>query len=253
MNNIAVAALSFTAGVVAGFAVAQFVEIDKGEKAEEKPDRVTAADIKKEQVEAEKVYSDAAKALEKYNGATEEPVDPAEAEAPQDDDPTEFVSSGPAHIARPGKPGVNYAKVQQIVQEKGLTSEEEIQDVINDPDNEETYEELVEREQEEFSSAMAEYRKKNKDKIVPITRDEWDTDFPEVDYEHRDLYYFTGDKVLTDEDGNTVDIEEYMGTKPGQFGWYDNAEEVIYIRNNPKETDFKVWKEQCMSYEWWCV
>lgn len=98
---------------------------------------------------------------------------------------------------------------------------------------------------------MAEYRKKNKDKIVPISKDEWDTDFPEIDYEKADLYYFQGDGVLTDEDGNHLDIEEYMGTKPGQFGWYDNAEERIFIRNNPKETDYQVWKQHCTSEEWW--
>ena len=99
--------------------------------------------------------------------------------------------------------------------------------------------------------AMSEYRKKNKDKIVPIQSDEWDTDFPEVDYEHKDLYYFVNDDVLTDDDGNPVDEEEYIGKRPRQFGWMSNDEEKIYVRNNPKETDFQVWKHKCSSEEFW--
>ncbi len=98
---------------------------------------------------------------------------------------------------------------------------------------------------------MSDYRRKNKDKIVPIQKDEWDTDFPEVDYDKKDLYYFVGDNVLTDEDGVQLDIEEYMGTRPGQFGWYSNDDERIFIRNNPKETDYQVWKQKCTSKEWW--
>lgn len=231
MNKFAIAGLSFTAGAIAGFVVAQFVVIEK----EEKPQKITINDINKEEQEK----------------TVKEKVDPAEAESPKEDDPTQLLSTGPAHIARPGQSGVNYSKVQQIVKEKGYTTQEEIQEVIDDPENEENYEERIEREEEELSAAMNEYRKKNKDKIVPIQKDEFDTDFPEVDYEKKDLYYFTGDGVLTDENGEHVDIEEYMGSKPGQFGWFENAEERIYIRNNPKETDYVVWKQQCTSEEWW--
>ena len=46
----------------------------------------------------------------------------------------------------PGKRGVNYAKVQQIVKENGYTDPEDIQRVIDDPANSETYEERVARE-----------------------------------------------------------------------------------------------------------
>ena len=233
MNKVAVAALSFVAGAVAGFAVAQFVVIER----DDNKGRVTAEDIRSQK-----------------NNIVPMPqpkVDPAELESPKDDDPSDLLSTGPAHIARPGQNGVNYAKVQQIVKDNGYTSEEEIQEVINDPDNEETYEERLEREQIAMEEAMSEYRKKNKNKIVPIQSDEWDTDFPEVDYQKKDLYYFTHDGVLTDDEGNHLNIEEYMGTKPAQFGWYENAEEIIYIRNNPKETDYKVWKEQCKAEEWW--
>lgn len=234
MNKFVVAAVSFTAGVAAGFTVAQFIEIEREENA-----RVWANDIQKE------TPKPAASVEAKPQ------VDPAETESPSDDDPSALLSKGPAHVAMPGQNGVNYTKVQQIVKENGYTDPEDIQAVIDDPENEETYEERVEREQEELTEAMSDYRKKNKDKIVPIQRDEWDTDFPEVDYNKADLYYFTVDDVLTDEDGNIVDEAEFIGAKPRQFGWMENDEERIYIRNNPKETDYQVWKEKCASSDWW--
>lgn len=231
MNKYVTIALSFAAGAVAGFTVAQFISIEREDKT-----KVTAEDLRK---------------VEPVIKQVEKKEDPAESERPTDDDPNELISKGPAHIAMPGQNGVNYAKVQEIVQENGYSDPEDIQAVIDDPDNEETYEERLEREAIEGTEAMAEYRKKNKGKIFPIQKDEWDTDFPEVDYEKKDLYYFTTDEVLTDADGNQVDEEEYIGTKPRQFGWMANDEEKIYIRNNPLETDFQVWKEKCASTDWW--
>lgn len=232
MNKFVIAALSFTAGAAAGFAVGYFVTIEK----EEDKTRVWAEDIQKN-----------------APVVTPEPpkVDPAETESPKDDDPDELVSTGPAHIAMPGQKGVNYSKVNEIIEENGYTDPEDIQAIIEDPDNEETYEERQDREAIERSEAMAEYRKRNKNKIDTITKEEWNTNFPDVVYEREDLYYFTTDDVLTDKDGNQVDEEEFIGLKPRHFGWMDNDEECIYIRNNPKETDYQVWKETCASYEWW--
>lgn len=233
-NKFATIALSFTVGAIAGFIVAQFVAIEK----DTEDTKVTGDQIKNEM-----------KAQELVTKIKETQVDPAELESPKDDDPTELISSGPAHIAMPGQPGVNYAKVQQIVKENGYTDPEDIQAVIDDPDNAETYEERIERESLEATEVMSEYRKKNKDKIVPITKDEWDDNI--LDYERFDLYYFTGDDILTDEDGHHVDESEYIGVKPRQFGWMANDEEKIYVRNNPKEKDFQVWKQKCNSTDWW--
>ena len=233
MNKFVLAALSFTVGAAAGFAVGYYISIEDDEET-----RVYGTDIPKPTTPVVKPES----------------IDPAEAEFPQDDDPVDpskLISPGPAKLPTKDHPGVNYSKVQKIVKENGYTTQEEIQAVIDDPVNEETYEERLERQQIEREEAMSEYRKANKDKIVPISRDEWDTDFPEVDFEHKDLYYFTGDDVLTDEDGNHVSEAEYIGVKPRQFGWMSNDEDRIYIRNHPKETDFVVWKETCDSKDWW--
>ena len=236
MNKFVIAAFSFTAGAIAGFAIAQIISLEKEEQEKE---RVYANDIKN------------AEPVKIPVGNNDEKVDPAELEVPQDDDPNGFISRGPAHIAMPGKPGINYSKVNQIIEENNYTDPEDINAVLEDPDNEETFEEKEEREAIEASLAMAEYREKNKGKIAPITKDEWDSDFPEIDFDKKDLYYFTMDDVLTDEEGNHLDEEEYIGTKPRQFGWMANDEEVIHIRNNPKETDFKVWKQKCASIDWW--
>lgn len=235
MNNYVVAALSFAAGTVAGFTLAQFIVIEKEDKAKEQT----------------RVWADQIKTEPKPEIPEAPQVDPAEEESPKDDDPAELISTGPAHIAQPGVKGVNYSKVQQIVKENGYTDPEDIKAVIDDPDNEETYEERLERERLEMETAMSEYRKKNKDKIMPITEDEWYTDFPEVVFEKQDLYYFTEDDVLTDENGTHLDEEEYIGLKPRQFGWMANDERKIYIRNHPKERDFQVWKQHCESAEWW--
>ncbi|MBO7452229.1 MAG: hypothetical protein J6U54_18025 [Clostridiales bacterium] len=245
MNKFAVAALSFAAGGLAGFLVGYFITIEKEEGEREV---VTAADLKakeKEDVESKKPE------VEKPENVVEISSNEAPTDEDEDDPYSKLVSSGPARIARPGQNGVNYSKVREIVVKNGYTDPEDIEAVINDPDNEETYEERLEREAIEDSEAMAEYRRKNKDKIVPIPHDEWDTDFPEIVFDHADLHYFTEDGVLTDDDGNKIMEYEYMGPKPRQMGWMSNSENVIYIRNNPKETDFQVWKHNCTFEDWW--
>lgn len=239
MNKFVIAALSFTAGAIAGFTISRIISREN-----EEPNRVSAEDIKKEMDEL-------IASQKKPEGDVPEKVsDPAEEEFPQDDDPTAFISRGPAHVAKPGQKGINYAKVNQVIVDNGYTDPADIESVLEDPDNEETYEEREEREALEETLAMAEYRSKNKGKIAPMTKEEWESDFQENLYDKQDLYYFVGDDVLTDEDGNHLDEEEYIGVKPRQFGWMANDEEKIYIRNHPKETDYQVWKEKCSSEDW---
>lgn len=105
-----------------------------------------------------------------------------------------------------------------------------------------------------ISKEYDEYRKKNKNKIIVLPEGNieytWnreignDPDVPDVCYDEEELYYFTGDDTLTDEDGNIIDEEQYLGVKPRQFGWFENDKEEIYIRNNPLERDFRVNKVQ---------
>lgn len=106
----------------------------------------------------------------------------------------------------------------------------------------------------QISKEYDEYRKRNKNKIIVLPEGNieytWnreignDPDVPDVCYEEEELYYFTADETLTDEDGNIIDEEQYLGVKPRQFGWFENDKEEIYIRNNPLERDFRVNKVQ---------
>lgn len=108
----------------------------------------------------------------------------------------------------------------------------------------------VDWEEMKISKEYDAYVKKNKNKIIVLPEDKieytWcreegnDPENPDVCYEEEELYYFTEDDTLTDEDGNVVDEEQYLGSKPRQFGWFTNEKEDIYIRNNPLERDFRV-------------
>lgn len=233
MNKFVLVSISFVLGAAAGFAAGYFLTIEDDEAT-----RVYGNDIKPEPKHEEKtiVQSPA-------------PVAPVETETPTENnapDPSKIVSTGIAKIPTPEHPGVDYSKVAQIVKENGYTSVEDIQSVINDPDNEITYEEMLEKQRVKNDHI------KNKDKILPITAEEWEVDYPtEDDYPRGDLHYFVEDDLFTDDDGNPINEEEYIGTRPRQFGWMANNEDKIYIRNNPKETDFVVWKHRCTAEDWW--
>ena len=113
-------------------------------------------------------------------------------------------------------------------------------------------EEIDEEIEEAIDSSQEyeDYHKKNKNKIVVLPEENieytWnreegnDPKNPDVVYEEEELYYFTEDDTLTDEDGHIIDEEEYLGTKPRQFGWFTSDKEDIYVRNNPLERDFRV-------------
>ena len=125
-------------------------------------------------------------------------------------------------------------------------SEEE--DDIESSQDEETWEAY------KISQEYGDYRKKNKNKIIVLPEKDieytWnrevgnDPENPDVIYEEEELYYFTEDATLTDEDGNIIDEDQYLGPKPRQFGWFTNNKEDIFIRNNPLERDFRVNKVQ---------
>lgn len=166
--------------------------------------------------------------------------------------------SKPAKIARrPGEVGINYTKYVKDLQYKQETispsedDDEETEDEgLDMKDYEETYEERMEREQASTKAREEQYRNEHKGKIELMTSDEWDTDFPENDYEREDLYYFTEDDVLTDEDGQKLDELETIGPKVRQVGWMQSSEETICVRNHPQEKEYRVLKERCSTTDW---
>lgn len=117
-------------------------------------------------------------------------------------------------------------------------------------DFEETYEERLEREAEEALEHSEKYKRDHKGKIELMTSDEWDTDYPESDYEREDLYYFTESDILTDEDGHQLPEAETIGTKVRQVGWMQSPDEVIYVRNHPQEKEYRIFKEHCTVEDW---
>lgn len=224
--------MAFTAGTALGFAIGYFLNKRESESKAQ------------EAMEAFKLYSQ--KSEEINNNECEDDV--------------KFEGVKAAKFAKPdGTKGINYSKYNKDLQEKidsespsddDPDDEDELDDDINMEDYEETYEEMLERQSEEYIEHAEQYRREHKGKIELMQSDEWDTDFPETDYEHQDLYYFTEDDKLTDEDGNVLDEEEYIGPKVRQVGWMRSPDDVIYIRNHPKEKEYRVFKERCAIIDW---
>lgn len=224
--------MAFTAGTALGFAIGYFLNKRESESKAQ------------EAMEAFKLYSQ--KSEEINNDECEDDV--------------KFEGVKAAKFAKPdGTKGINYSKYNKDLQEKidsespsddDPDDEDELEDDLNMEDYEETYEEMLERQSEEYIEHAEQYRREHKGKIELMQSDEWDTDFPETDYEHQDLYYFTEDDKLTDEDGNVLDEEEYIGPKVRQVGWMRSPDDVIYIRNHPKEKEYRVFKERCAIIDW---
>lgn len=224
--------MAFTAGTALGFAIGYFLNKRESESKAQ------------EAMEAFKLYSQ--KSEEINNNECEDDI--------------KFEGVKAAKFAKPdGTKGINYSKYNKDLQEKidsespsddDPDDEDELDDDINMEDYEETYEEMLERQSEEYIEHAEQYRREHKGKIELMQSDEWDTDFPETDYEHQDLYYFTEDDKLTDEDGNVLDEEEYIGPKVRQVGWMRSPDDVIYIRNHPKEKEYRVFKERCAIIDW---
>ncbi len=175
----------------------------------------------------------------------------------------------PARLAKkPGDVGINYTEFVKDLQYKQETQsppedepeydtyeisdgeEESIEDQMNMEDFEETYEERLERESEEALEHSERYKREHKGKIELMTEDDWNTDFPETDYDREDLYYFVDSDILTDEDGNQLPENETIGPKVRQVGWMQSPDENIYVRNHPQEKEYRIFKEHCAVEDW---
>ena len=138
--------------------------------------------------------------------------------------------------------------------------DDEEEDYVDDFPRDDDEEEDEEFEDYESSKEYSNYRNKNKNKIIVLPEDNigetWNWDIgndpsnPEVIYEEEELYYFTVDDKLTDEDGNIIDEDQYLGPKPRQFGWFTNDKEDLFIRNNPLERDFRVNKVRAVRSDY---
>lgn len=192
-------------------------------------------------------------------------------EAPEDEEdvesPDKFIFGD--DIARMPEP--TEIEKTEYTTKAAVYSEYEEEDYVDDhprdDDEEDDYVDDFPRddEEEEFedyesSKEYSNYRNKNKNKIIVLPEDNigetWNRDIgndpsnPEVIYEEEELYYFTVDDKLTDEDGNIIDEDQYLGPKPRQFGWFTNDKEDLFIRNNPLERDFRVNKVRAVRSDY---
>lgn len=235
MNKVVLASICFAAGTGFGFLVGYYLNRKEEEKNVEYVEPI-------------------------YTEKTEKP----EPEKPQE----EFFDIKPARLAKkPGDIGINYTEYVKELKYKQETQSppedepedeedenlEESEDEIDESEFEETYEERVEREYEETLEHSERYKREHKGKIELMTQDDWDTDYPENDYEREDLYYFTESDILTDEDGNQLPENETIGPKVRQVGWMQSPDENIYVRNHPKEKEYRIFKERCAVEDWFNI
>lgn len=165
-----------------------------------------------------------------------------------------IVSSGPAKLATPDTPGVNYSayakKIEELNYQRGslaptdgddteLTDEEDEDDI---PEDEETFDERKDRENDEINEECEKYRKKKGDQIDVLGNNPIDNDYPNISYQTESLLYFIPDDFVTDMVGNRIDEMDILGNKLRRFGWFQNEQEYVWVRNNKYETDYQITK-----------
>ena len=250
MNKAVLATMCFVSGAALGFLVGYNVNKKKQDSEDSKF--------------VEPIYVEKPKAEEKVP----EVVEPEPEKSPEEELEEKFLGTAykeifkPAKIAnKPGTTGINYRQYVKDLKYKQETQsppeddpEDEGKDIpeeeLNMEDYEETFEEKMEREARENLEEVEEYKREHAGQIDIMDEEDWNTDFPEADYEREDLYYFVSSDVLTDEDGNVKDEKETIGPRVRQMGWMNNSDEVIYIRNHPKEMEYRVFKQKCAVEDW---
>ena len=180
-----------------------------------------------------------------------------ESELPAEEKPVVKTVVKAAKLATPEEPGINYTLYSKMKAEETKKAESESpseEDVEEDEEETEvpmeTYEERLEREAEEENAEYQLYQKKKGDKIDVLGNEAVDSEYPEVHYPGEELYYFTEDDIITDEDGNEIDEKSLIGDKLRRFGWMQNEQEAVWVRNNPRETDYHVNKVKDSRDSW---
>lgn len=176
-----------------------------------------------------------------------------------DSTPKKTVVVNSAKIAMPGQPGINYTNYAKAKAEETKKAEAEspVEDDVEETEEiepeMETYEERLAREEAEFDAQSELYLKKKGDKIEPLGKEPIDDDYPEVHYPSEELYYFTEEDLFTTEFNEVIDNEEeLLGRKLRQMGWMmSNKSDEIWVRNNPRETDYHIIKVKDTHDHYW--
>lgn len=212
-------------------------------------------------------YASKKKSDEEMKAYMESKNEEAPAQAPLDDtkevkdEPvvdkaSKIVSPGPAKIAMPGNPGIDYNAYAKKVEELKYKAEsesptdgdetelcDEEDDQIDPDDFEETYEEKIAKDNEEIQKEMEVYRKKRK-KDFYILKDGVDPEWPDIHFEDkRTLFYLTMDDLLVDEDGNPVNEAKTIGEDIRKYWMHNMNLTDITVRNMREEIDYDIKKE----------
>ena len=228
-KTIIFSGLSLLTGAVVGFVVGYSIS------------KKNAEDKLQEQEEA-------FKAMQEYQNESELPVE---------NKPVVKTVVKAAKLATPEASGIDYTLYSKMKAEETKKAESESPSEEDTEEDEEeieapmeTYEERLEREAEEENAQYQLYQKKKGDKIDVLGNEAVDSEYPEVHYPGEELYYFTEDDIITDEDGNEVDEKSLIGDKLRRFGWMQNEQEAVWVRNNPRETDYHVNKVKDSRDSW---
>ena len=156
-------------------------------------------------------------------------------------DPSKIVSPGPAKIAMPNEPGIDYVNYSKKVEELKYKGEDLTE--VNPEDFKQTYDERVLQQNLEATKEFETYKKQRKKNFYILSHGV-DEDYPDIQFEKQTLFYFTMDDVLSDEDGNFVDERKLIGGDLRKYGWFINKDMVeTTVRNMEDEIDYVVKKE----------
>lgn len=225
-----------------GFIIGAAVGFLLGYKFKEQEDSAEREELVNQIKEADKTHNEPQVQLEnKNNKPVITDVNP------------KIVSTGPAKLATPDTPGVNYSayakKIEELNYLRGALAptdgddteltEEEDEDI---PEDEETFEERVDRENDAINEECKKYKEKKGDQIDVLGNNPIDNDYPNVSYQTESLLYFIPDDFVTDMVGNRIDEMDILGNKLRRFGWFQNEQESVWVRNNKYETDYQITK-----------
>ena len=156
-------------------------------------------------------------------------------------DPSKIVSPGPAKIAMPNEPGIDYVNYSKKVEELKYKGDDTSE--VNPDDFKQTYDERVLQQNLEATKEFETYKKQRKKKYYILSHGV-DEDYPDITFEKQTLFYFTMDDVLTDEEGNFVDEQKLIGNDLRKYGWFINKNMTeTTVRNMEDEIDYDVKKE----------
>ena len=226
-----------------GFIIGAAVGFLLGYKFKEQEDSAEREELVNQIKEADKTHNETQVQLENKND--DKPV--------ITDVNSKIVSAGPAKLATPDTPGVNYSayakKIEELNYLRGALAptdgddteltEEEDEDI---PEDEETFDERVDRENDAINEECKKYKEKKGNQIDVLGNNPIDNDYPNVSYQTESLLYFIPDDFVTDMVGNRIDEMDILGNKLRRFGWFQNEQESVWVRNNKYETDYQITK-----------